>query len=121
MHRHRVSEVAQEALALLLASVCPGCDRPGTLLCADCRGALTARPTELRTPDGLPVYAALAYDGVAARSIRRVKEEGATMLARPLGAALSAVLAVRASEDALLVPVPTSGPAYRRRGYRVPE
>lgn len=43
------------------------------------------------------------------------------MLARPLGAALSAVLTPRAREGVLLVPVPTSGAAYRRRGYRVPE
>lgn len=121
MHWHRASEVAQEVLALLLASVCPGCDRPGTLLCADCRGMLTADPMEVRTPGGLPVFAALAYEGVAARSIRRVKEEGATMLARPLGAALSAVLTARARDGALLVPVPTSGAAFRRRGYRVPE
>jgi predicted amidophosphoribosyltransferase len=121
MDLHRVSAIAQEVLALLLASVCPGCDRAGTLLCDDCRGMLTARPIEVRTPGGLPVHAALAYEGVAARSIRRVKEEGATLLARPLGTALSRVLGARTPAGALLVPVPTGRAAYRRRGYRVPD
>ncbi|MDQ0613281.1 putative amidophosphoribosyltransferase [Microbacterium sp. W4I4] len=113
--------VALEALALLLASVCPGCDRAGTLLCEECRGRLIADPIEVRTPGGLPVHAALVYEGVPARSIRRVKEEGATMLARPLGRALSDVLAARVPAGAVLVPVPTGRGAYRRRGYRVPE
>ena len=117
----RAVAVAEEALALLLASVCPGCDRAGTLLCQECRRRLIADPVEVRTPDGLPVHAALVYEGVPARSIRRVKEEGATMLARPLGRALSAVLSVRVPAGAVLVPVPTGRAAYRRRGYRVPE
>ncbi|BDZ38743.1 hypothetical protein GCM10025863_13570 [Microbacterium suwonense] len=113
--------VAEEALALLLASVCPGCDRTGTLLCADCRRMLLADPIATTTPGGLTVHAALTYEGVVARSIRRVKEEGATMLARPLGTALSTVLRTRVPRGALIVPVPTSRPAFRRRGYRVPE
>lgn len=113
--------IAQEVLALLLASVCPGCDQVGTLLCDDCRRMLTATPMTITTPGGLAVHVALAYEGVAARSIRRVKEEGATMLARPLGAALSTVIRAQTSDGSLLVPVPTGREAFRRRGYRVPE
>lgn len=121
MSRSRVIEIAEEALALLLAAGCPGCDRTGTLLCDGCRRMLIAVPLTTITPEGLPVHAALPYEGVVARCIRRVKEEGSTMLARPLGQALSAVLSERAPLDALLVPVPTSAAAFRRRGYRVPE
>jgi len=113
--------LAEEVLALLLASVCAGCERAGALLCDDCRRMLAAAPTDALTPDGLPVHAALAFQGVPARVIRRVKEEGATGLARPLALALSPVLRERAPRDALIVPVPTSRAAYRRRGYRVPE
>src|SRR5690606_20594497 len=87
----------------------------------ECRGKLIADPIEVRTSDGLPVHAALVYEGVPARSIRRVKEEGATMLARPLGRALSDVLSIRVPAGALVVPVPTGRAAYRKRGYRVPE
>lgn len=81
---------------------------------------LAPQPQQSTTPQGLPVQAALVYEGVVARSIRRLKEDGATILARPLGAAMSGILNEAAS-DAVIVPVPTSRGAFRRRGYRVPE
>ncbi|MEV7620346.1 phosphoribosyltransferase family protein [Microbacterium sp. NPDC089321] len=112
--------IAHDALALLLASSCPGCDRGGTLLCDDCRMLLRSDPHDTCTPQGRAVHAALRYGGVPARAIRRLKEEGATMLSWPLGAALRPVLQAQGSE-ALIVPVPTSRVAFRRRGYRVPE
>lgn len=114
------ARLGRDALALLLAASCPGCDRPGTLLCDGCRSLLAPQPHRLTTPGGLPVDAALIYEGVAARSIRRLKEEGMTMLARPLGDALGGVL-VDVAADAVFVPVPTSRSAFRRRGYRVPD
>lgn len=112
--------IGGDALALLLAATCPGCERPGTLLCDACRMLLRAEPHEVRTPTGMPVHAALRYEGVPARAIRRLKENGATMLARPMGASLAGILRTRAA-GALIVPVPTSRAAFRRRGYRVPE
>lgn len=81
---------------------------------------LHPEPHEVRTPNGMPVHAALRYEGVPARAIRRLKEDGATLLARPLGAALASILHTRAA-GALIVPVPTSRAAFRRRGYRVPD
>ena len=112
--------LGRDALAFLLAATCPGCDRPGVLLCAPCRRLLAPQPQRRATPQGLPVRAALVYEGVVARSIRRLKEDGATMLAHPLGAALASVLD-EAGSDAVIVPIPTSRAAYRSRGYRVPE
>lgn len=113
-------DIGAEALGLLLAASCPGCDRGGTLLCGACRMLLRAAPRDLQTPAGLTVHAALRYEGVPARAIRRLKEDGATLLARPLGEALTGILRARA-QDALIVPVPTSRTAFRRRGYRVPD
>lgn len=112
--------IGGDALALLLAASCPGCDRSGTLLCDGCRMLLRADPQQVRTPEGMPVHAALRYEGVPARAIRRLKEDGATMLARPLGAALTGILRTSGA-GALIVPVPTSRAAFRRRGYRVPD
>ncbi|MFE6734156.1 ComF family protein [Microbacterium sp. NPDC057650] len=109
-----------EALAFLFAADCPGCDAPGTLLCPDCALLLTAQPVQRTTPGGVRVCAAHEFDGVVARCIRRVKEDGQTLLAPALGAALRVALA-REGDDAVLVPVPTSRAAFRRRGYRVPE
>jgi len=116
-----LSTIADEILAFLVSANCPGCDRIGTLLCGDCRDLLTAAPLARTTPDGLAVRAALSYQGVPARCIRRLKEEGATMLARPLGRTMRTVILDAWEEGAVLVPVPTSRSAFRRRGYRVPD
>ena len=115
--------LGDEVAAFVLSAGCAGCDVLGTLLCASCREALVAVPVHRQTPAGLPVVSALTYEAVAARCIRRLKDEGETTLARPLGAALRvAIDELSAGAPAgLLVPVPTSAAAFRRRGYRVPE
>ena len=117
-------DTAGEILAFLLAASCAGCDAPGLLLCDDCRTALAPRPIDLRSPAGLPVRAALPFEGVAARCIRRLKDEGETLLVRPLGRALAGAMDASAPSPAdhlAMVPVPTSRAAFRRRGYRVPD
>lgn len=121
--------VGAEILGFLLAAHCAGCDAPEVLLCASCRAELSPAVAALRTPGGLRVHAALSFDGVRARCIRRMKDEGETLLAAPLGAAWAVALGVALSHEATashgdrpsLVPVPTSGRSMRRRGYRVPE
>lgn len=113
--------VAREAAALLLAAVCAGCGLTGTLLCDACRSELTPVPRRLRTPEGRSCHVALRYEGVAARCLRRLKDDGETWLARPFGAALAPVLGRLATRGVVVVPVPTSRRSFRRRGYRVPE
>lgn len=113
--------VVLEAAALLLSAVCGGCGLPGTLLCDVCRAELIPDPRAVRTPEGRNVHVALTYQGVAARCLRRLKDEGETLLARPLGSALAAVLGPAVSHGAPVVPVPTSRRAFRRRGFRVPD
>ncbi|MGN7948228.1 ComF family protein [Microbacterium sp. 22215] len=117
--------IGQEILALLLAATCAGCGRPETVLCASCRGRLRPEPVEASTPAGLRVVAAMSFDDVAGRCIRALKDEGQTLLARPLGAALREALSVAlGGEDddpVRVVPIPTSTSAFRRRGFRVPE
>lgn len=121
------SSLIDELAAFALSGCCAGCDLLGTLLCDECGRALVAAPVRQKTPGGLPVTAALVYRAVTARCIRRLKEEGETLLSRPLGAALGTALEAAIADDAcdaerpLLVPVPTSTAAFRRRGYRVPE
>ncbi|WP_243224884.1 ComF family protein [Microbacterium sp. CIAB417] len=119
MEQDAASTLLDEVLSLLLGASCTGCDEPGRLLCASCRARLGPAPVRRSPVSGIPVTAALPFEGVAARCIRAVKENGITLLARPLGAALGAVL----PDDpaVLLVPVPTSRRAFRRRGYRVPD
>lgn len=111
-----------ELAAFLLAGSCPGCGAAGELLCPGCEALLAPTPRELVTPGGLVVRAALSFEGVAARCIRRLKENGHTYLAGPLGAALAPELGEGlALHDARPTPIPTGRAAYRRRGYRVPD
>lgn len=113
--------IGAEIAALLLSATCAGCDEPGTLLCAPCRQELVPTPQDTVTPRGLVVRAALPFEGVASRCIRRLKGEGETLLAGPLGTALAAVLTPEIAPTTWVIPVPTSRRAFRRRGYRVPD
>lgn len=119
----RFAPLWDELAAFLLAGACAGCDTGGTLLCGRCRGELRGEVLRRVTPGGVEVVAALPYAGVPARCIRRLKEDGETHLARPLGTALAAALddAARSPAGVRFVPMPTSPSAFRRRGYRVPE
>ncbi len=105
-----------QALALALPVDCAGCGASDVALCDTCRPMLqpTVRVAEAA---GLPVRSGLPFDGVPARVLRALKEEGRTQLARALAPALAAAAA---GADAVhVVPVPTSAAAMRRRGYRV--
>ncbi|MCT9818726.1 phosphoribosyltransferase family protein [Microbacterium sp. W1N] len=113
-----------EALELVFPSWCAGCDAPGPGLCAPCAGALVAAPERRVLPGGLAVHSALRFEGVRARSLRALKQDGRTALARPLGAALAAALAAASASSAgagwdAVVTVPGSRAALRRRGYVV--
>lgn len=116
-----LARIGAEVAAFLLAATCAGCDEPGSLLCSRCRADLVPRAQMGVTPRGMPVRAALPMEGVAARCIRRLKDDGETLLARPLGALLATVLAPEATPHTWVVPVPTARRAFRRRGYRVPD
>jgi len=111
-----------DAIALLFPVSCAGCDEPDVSLCDVCRGALAPAVARDRLASGLEVWSGLAFEGVAARVIRALKEDGRTGLARPLAVPLRAALVEAASAVGVVdavVPVPTSRAAYRRRGFRV--
>ncbi len=117
-----VQRAFQDALAFVLPVDCAGCSTPDTALCEACRDALAPRPVALAVGVDARAFAGLRFDGVAARVMRGLKEEGRTGLARALAPALGAAVgrlpgAVEA--PATIVPVPTSRGSMRRRGYRV--
>jgi predicted amidophosphoribosyltransferase len=122
-----VRSACADALALLLPVSCAGCDEPDVVLCERCALALAPVPRRqvVDAPGGaIEVWSGLAFEGVAARVVRAIKEDGRTALVRGLAPALGAALACVESSNpgvAVLVPMPTSRAAYRRRGFRVPE
>ncbi|MDQ7878799.1 phosphoribosyltransferase family protein [Microbacterium sp. QXD-8] len=117
-------EACADALALLLPVWCAGCDEPDIALCERCAVALRPDP-RCRIVDapggGVEVWSGLAFEGVAARVLRAIKEDGRTRLATALAPALAAALDRAGAAGCVLVPMPTSRAAYRRRGFRMPE
>jgi len=119
-----------EALALVLPVVCAGCDEPDIALCEACAARL--QPRVRRGREETEIWSGLPFEGVPARVIRALKEDGRTALASELAPALRAAVdaAVAAPHGAppqtpdapvVVVPIPTSRAAFRRRGYRVVE
>ncbi|MGN8024926.1 ComF family protein [Microbacterium sp. 22242] len=131
MSAEPLRRLLREIADLAFASACAGCGAAGTALCPDCGRELVPHLLRPRS-DAVPLRAGLAFEGVAASVLRAVKEDGQTSLIRVLRPALAAavddLLAGRTGGDPgrrrpvdVVVPVPTSRTAFRRRGFRVPE
>ncbi|MFE4700678.1 ComF family protein [Streptomyces sp. NPDC056738] len=108
---------------LVLPAECGGCGTPRTVLCPECRAALTgAAPCRVRPvpePAGLSVvHAAAPYGDEVRAMLLAHKERGALALAAPLGAALAG--AVRAGLGPAGRPGPP-GPAGRPVAPQAPQ
>ncbi|MDR6973294.1 phosphoribosyltransferase family protein [Leifsonia shinshuensis] len=119
-----VRESLLDAAAILLPVRCAGCGRPDRTLCDECEEAL--RPAaHVQLVDGIRVWSALRYDGVARRVLLAYKDGGRTDAARALARALRCAIAAAQRDaepgngDAALLPVliPSTRAAWRRRGY----
>lgn len=112
---------ALDALAVLSPVQCAGCGAADRGLCRECRAALAPHPRELKTPGGLLVVSALAYEGVARRVILALKEQGRTdaagALATTLATAILAAAEVGVAGEVELVVPPSSRAGRRRRGF----
>lgn len=113
----------RDALWLAFPVSCCVCGEEGADLCDDCRALIVPRARSRTLPGGLRVWSGLDFAGAVAPVVRALKEEGRTALARPLAAGLAVAVEAAAggAADVLLVAVPTSRAAMRRRGYRVVE
>ncbi|MFI2432594.1 ComF family protein [Streptomyces sp. NPDC018693] len=120
----------QDLTDLVLPGECGGCGRPRTVLCPECRAALSgAVPRRVRPvpePSGLPaVYAAAPYTGEVRAVLLAHKERGALGLGPALGVGLAGAVRVGLGEggggpaprDVVLVPVPSARSTVRARGH----
>lgn len=124
------------AVAVFFPIACAGCSRPDTALCAQCRRELVPALSEYQLSDGTRLWAALPYRGALRSVILQFKENNRTDTARFLAPLLAAAI-TSAERDAerdagsdagraagvgvapvVLVCVPSSAGAWRRRGYR---
>lgn len=140
-----IRESLLDAAAVVLPVRCAGCRRPDRSLCDECGEALRPAAT-VEVVGGIPVWSALAYDGIARRVLLAYKDGGRVDVARALARALRSAIAeaqrriasperagsggarrageaqsARAAEPgaAALLPVliPSTRAAWRRRGY----
>jgi len=123
---------AAEVLALAAPVDCVCCGSEDLALCGGCERQIRllmrtpfraeAQAPALMDVDGsalLPVVAAGAYRAELAQALLSFKKHGQGQLAGVLSTGLARAIRAAAGEapGVLLVPVPTSGSAYRRRGF----
>jgi predicted amidophosphoribosyltransferase len=113
-------------LDLVLPQRCAGCGACAGPLCAACaaelRGAPAFRPPSPPPPGLPPCWSAAPYGGAIRRVLLAYKERGRTALAAPLARSLAGAVAAAlpvppAGVPVLLVPVPGTRAARRRRGH----
>lgn len=129
-----VRPLLSAVLDLALPRRCGGCDLPGHAVCPECAGdllragrdpAFPVLPTPC--PPGFPdCFAQAPYDGALAAMLRAYKDDGRADLRRDLAPLLrsSVAAALRPRSElvtlrggpVLVVPVPSSARAVRRRG-----
>ncbi|MCS5722073.1 phosphoribosyltransferase family protein [Herbiconiux sp. CPCC 203407] len=119
-----------EAAGVLVPTGCAGCGADAEEarlrygVCASCRPHLEPAPLEAEGRGlGFPVLAALEYQGVVAGVLGAVKERGRTDALAALAPALAASVGLALTglpsrPGLLLVAVPSSPRAVRRRGFR---
>lgn len=122
-------EAAADLSELIMPRQCAGCGGGRRALCRICRALLlrqTARPFSAgqgarNWPEDLPCVAAGVYRHELARLILAYKNGGRTdlapLLAVPAARAVEAALERIGPGSVLLVPIPSSPQAYRRRGF----
>lgn len=116
-----LSALLTAAVDLALPRYCLGCHRPGPAICGGCRASVgPARPfVPDPRPGGFPpAWVAGEYAGVLRSGVLAAKERGRADLLPLLAGALAGAVtrAVPGSGPVLLVPVPSSPRAARRRG-----
>ena len=107
---------------LVLPVECNGCGAAGRVLCARCTRALAGPMARVEFGlgrPGLPPCAAVArYSGAVRNILLAFKENDRRVVTRPLAEALGRAVVgiVDSRQPILLVPVPSSVAAARRRG-----
>lgn len=110
---------------LLFPATCAGCGRAGVVVCNACSDVLRATP-RVRLPTPCPAalpppYAVADYTGTTRALLLAYKERDAVSLTGALATALAAAITAASPramrEPTLIVPVPSTRAALRRRGY----
>ena len=131
VHSHRVAEIVDSIVDLVLGRACAGCDAPGSLVCPACALTLKPQPRSRKALDladvqaGLrvPVACAVDYRGPVRRMLYRYKDHRMRQLVGAFAPVLASAVVFSANqaglalERTLLVPMPTRRQSLRRRGF----
>ncbi|QWT25063.1 ComF family protein [Subtercola sp. PAMC28395] len=128
-----LSEAVAAALAVVLPVACAGCGAPDRSVCRACVTALASGDGEVtrlsvEEPGAPPlaVWSAVPYQGVVSSLLSGLKESGRTDVSRALANTLTPALWRAYTETRARLPpgeilhltvAPSSGAAYRKRGY----
>jgi ComF family protein len=104
---------AARLVSIDTAQACPCCAAPfGATVCTDCQSAEGPREFGFEG-----ARARFVFDEVGARLVKAFKDEGERRLAEPLAAYLLEAAGAWALSADLVVPVPATDAALRRRGF----
>ncbi|MGL5830070.1 MAG: ComF family protein [Angustibacter sp.] len=111
----RLAEIAD----LVAPRQCAGCARAGSRWCPGCaRWFANSGPIERMLPPRLPVIAAAEYAGPVRAAVCAWKEHSRVDLTRIWAAALRPIVRELPPDGYCLIPVPSTGAARGRRGWR---
>lgn len=110
----------REGAQLFFGMSCPACRAPAFGMCPGCQHKLRAQHPSRIVRDGIkaPILAANNLRPLLKTAIPRFKDDGALLLAGFLAERLAvAVMGLAPPSSVILVPVPSSPRAVRRRGF----
>ncbi len=97
---------------MIFATLCAGCNQPGSTLCNRCRFSLASAPAQVSESG---VVAALPFEGVARQVVHGLKYRNRRQVARQLARLM--VRRARLGTVDVVTWAPTSGARTRSRGY----
>ncbi len=97
---------------MIFATLCAGCNQPGTILCNRCRFSLASASSQVSE---IGIVAALPFEGVARQVVHGLKYRNRRQVARALARLM--VRRARVGMVDMVTWAPTSGARARSRGY----
>jgi len=97
---------------MIFATLCAGCNQPGTTLCNRCRFSLASASSQFSETG---IMAALPFEGVARQVVHGLKYRNRRQVARQLARLM--VRRLRVGKVDVVTWAPTSGARARSRGY----
>ncbi len=113
-----------QLMSLLAPPLCVACGRTARVhqpICRECQGDLRWLSFDQPQGLGLPVWAAVSYEGPARALVRALKYRGALRLANAMAAQMAANAPPGLLAGCSLVPVPLHPARRRRRGFNQAE